>query len=1159
MRAWLLSLTIVFAFVGLSEAKDPPTKGLRYASLTPDNKQVVFCYRGDIWVGDVASRKVTRLTIHQAQDTLARVSPDGKQVAFSSKRNGNYDVFVMPITGGLPKRVTFHSGFEAVCDWSPDGKKILFTSERDGDAGRSDLYEVDLDGGTPRRITFDGAREGTYSPDGKQIVYVRGYITIYWDNYKGAANFDIYVTDTKGGTPRRLTSTPGNERWPFFSADAKTIYFVGEEKKVANFYSMPIEGGKRTQITKIKGADVHRPDLSWDWKTAVFERAGQLQVCNLAAAKAREQSIPFTIRSDERSSGIENRTITSGGEHVHVSMDGRNAAFSLRGDIWVMPAAGGKGRRVIDGPSKEEWPRWSPDGTKLAFQSNRTGNTDIFIHDLRTKRTRQLTKNRANDFFFNWSPDGRTIVFCSERSGNRDIWTIDVESGSTKQLTRHPGGDDDPSFSPDGKQIAFDSARGGSPAIYVMGVDGKNVRRISQGAGFYQVPSFSPDGKMLVYEGFVPVGGRSGGLYVVGRNGGQSMLISRDGAGACWRGDYIYFTSNRGPHGDGVWRVKAPESVEAGEKVPFIGTVQVDQKKELANLFDEAWTAMRDNFYDAKMHGVDWNAMRKKYRDMAIDAENKDEFHNVVRQLLAELGASHLGIFGGAQQGNTVTPPRDATGYLGVEFETAPLEDGARRVAKVLRGGPADRAGIRVGDVVTRIGRRKLGAKTNLDKVLTGTVGKSVVVTYKPKSEGGLGLERSTPIEPIPFMAMRGLKQKNWVQGCGRRVKDATKGSVAYLHLSQMNPQNLNKFQQTIAKLNRSKKNKGLVLDVRDNGGGNIHNQLMSVLWAKPLARVQSRGGPEMIQPALYWDRPIVLLINERSFSDAEVFPYMFKAAGIGKIIGVPTAGGVIGTRNITLSDGSSFRLPRTGFKTMKGVNLEGLGVSPDILVEETSEDRRLGRDPQLAKAIAVIQAEIAAKKGPAKPAKAKPEAKPAPKTEPKPEPKPAPEAKPVTEAKPQPEAAAAAPTKPADPLYDAKAGEWIKIKRFTPHGQELEIVIRVDEVTPTEVVLKQTILMQGREIPGPTMRRPRRQSLEPSEQIGEATGYSSEEVKVAGKVLKCIVMTAKDPGSGEELKWLVSPDVPVDGLVRFIRGGKVMMEVVEWGTPDSSAGPAKR
>jgi tricorn protease len=1284
-RSLLLALFLLaVAFVGTATAAARPTQGLRYPCLTPDGKQVVFCYRGDVWVSPVdGNGPVLRLTLHEAQDTLPRVSPDGKTVAFTSVRNGNYDVFTVPITGGQPTQVTFHSAYEAVCDWSPDGKKILFTTNRAADFGRVDLYEVNLEGGTPRRVTKDGGRDASYSADGEWIVYARGYVDIYWDNYEGASNFDLYVIPAAGGMPRQLTQTRGNERYPMFSKDGKTIYFLAEEKGVANFYSMPTAGGERKKVSEYKGADVHRPDLSFDYETVVFERVGHIYATKIAAPDPKVKAMPLVVRSDVRHSGIENRTITSGGEHANVSPARGEVAFMLRGDIWVMPAGGGRGRRITSGPATDQWPRFSPDGSKIAYFSNAKGNNDIFVIDMRTGATMQVTRNPANDHFQNWSPDGKHLVFTSERSGNKDIWVLELATGLTTQLTKHSASDDDPAYSADGSQIVFDSGREGTQAIYVMNADGTGVRRITSGAAFNQVPSMSPDGRMIVYESYNPASGRSGGLYVTYIGGGPAMQISRDGQTAHWSpaGDYIYFHASRGRRIPGIYRIKAPTDVNAGELVPFIGTVEVKLRDELAALFDQAWTALRDGFYDTKMHGVNWNEMRKKYRSMAIDAENKSEFQNVVRQMLAELGASHLGIGGGQRNGSSVTPRVDQNGYLGVEFE-AQTKDGFK-IASILAGGPADKAGMRVGDVVTRIGRSKLGVKTNLDKLTAGTIGKDLAVTFRPLSESGLGRERTVAVKPVSLRSIGGLRRQNWGANCMRRVKEGGGGKVGYIHLSMMMPPNLMQFQQQIASLNRSRKIKGLILDVRNNGGGNIHNQLIAILNAKPLARIQVRGGPKVVQPSLYWAHPIVLLTNERSFSDAEVFPFMFKASGLGKIVGVPTAGGVIGTNDITLSDGSTFRVPRVGYWSLDGKNLEGWGIEPDFVVRETPEDRLTGRDPQLAKALEVILGEMkaveeakkagkkpAVKKPPVKKPEPKPEAKPEARPEAKPEPKPAPETdglstladvrvgewvtydvvgpkggksklkvtvtdlkdgvvrfatevvegdaielplpaelrqvrvleslagmgkvkthsvvdgkvkdkpaklllvdmewpdgsaltltftnavmaygllkvemnKQVAAAEKKPEAKE--PEAPDHPVYDAEVGEWVRVRRFAPTGQEVEMVLKVIEVKDEEIILSQTLKIGAREISGPERPRKRDRKLLPPDGF-TLVSYGKETVTVGEHELECIVMTATGPDDVEQ-KWFVCPEVAVNGYVRVVRDGKTVLELLEWGS----------
>jgi tricorn protease len=1124
MHRFTFLLTLV-ALALPAGAADESTQGLRYPALTPDGKAVVFCYRGDVWIAALDGKgPAQRLTIHEAQDTICRVSPDGQKIAFTSSRNGNYEIYVMPVTGGEPRQLTFHTGVDVLCEWSPDGKRLLVASSRDLGEGQLDLYEVSLDGGTPRRITFDGAREGSYSPDGSRIVYVRGFASIYWDNYTGAANYDLYVVDAKGGAPVRLTETEGNERFPFFSQDGREVWYVAEEKGVANFYAMPVTGGERRRLTEYAD-DVHRPDIAWDGKTAVFELVGRLYMADLTAPAAKQTLMPLTVKSDVRGSGLELRTITSGGEHAHISPDGREIAFSLRGDIWIMPANGGEGRRVTSGPEKDEWPRFSPDGKRIAYFSDKGGSSNIYLLDPKSGKSAPVTRGPGNDFFHNWAPDGKKLVFCSERSGNREIWVVDLESQQLVQLTNHPASDDDPAFSPDGKLVAFDSGRDGVQAIYVMNADGSDVRRVSTGGGFFQVPSFSPDGKMIVFEAMNPTTGSSTGLHVVDLAGGRSMQISEDGTGACWSplGDFIYFTAERGPE-SGVFRVPAPRGVRAGERIAFIGRVEVDLRKELESLFDEAWTQLRNGFYDPKMHGVDWDAMKRKYRAWAIDAENKDEFHNVVRQMLAELGASHLGIGGGHR--SVVAPGAEPTGYLGIDFEQDPTEDGARKVARVIAKGPADQAGLRVGDVLTKIGGTALKADTNLDLLLQGTVGKPLAITYRPRTGLGLEPERAVQVTPLPAGRVNELLYDEWVETCRRRVEEATKGSVGYVHLDQMNGENLRRFVQAVQQWANNPKIKGMILDIRNNGGGNIHLPLMQILTARPLARVTVRGRDPAVQPDTYWDRPVTLLINERSFSDAEVFPFMFKEAKCGQVIGVPTAGGVIGTNDITLSDGSNFRVPRTGFQSMDGKNLEGMGVKPDILVPMTTEDRLSGRDPQLAKAIEVLTKEIEESE------KAKP--------------------KPQAQEPPAPPPVVSADA--LHPLADARAGEWVRYRAVrSDTGEETLFKVTLVRVEDAQAHFEREI---ERGTPNAAVlpdRVARKSVLEVLPDFGELLGHEVHAAKVRDADAEVLVARIRRP-DGTELRLTFTNAVPCYGLLRAEQGDSVVLEAIEWGAPAAPA-----
>jgi tricorn protease len=204
---------------------------------------------------------------------------------------------------------------------------------------------------------------------------------------------------------------------------------------------------------------------------------------------------------------------------------------------------------------------------------------------------------------------------------------------------------------------------------------------------------------------------------------------------------------------------------------------------------------------------------------------------------------------------------------------------------------------------------------------------------------------------------VRELEYARWVKKRERHVSERGAGKLGYIHLDAMNRENLNRF---IAALNGPLKDKSaLVIDVRNNGGGNIHQQLIDILSRRPYIYYDPRSGDRSLQETPVWAKPLCVLVNERSFSDAEIFPHGIKALGLGKVIGAPTSGGVIGTGSRTLIDGSVLRMPSIGWYALDGTNLERTGVVPDIVVEESAEDRAKDRDPQLDRAIDEMLAAI--------------------------------------------------------------------------------------------------------------------------------------------------------------------------------------------------------
>ncbi|MCA8919247.1 MAG: PD40 domain-containing protein [Planctomycetes bacterium] len=927
--------------------------GSRFPSFSPDGKTVVYTLYGDLWSMPANGGRSMRLTLNDAYDTKPLVTPDGKEIVFVSDRSGSYDLWVMPIDGGQPRRLTHHNAGDVPTGFTADGKHVLFTSRRAMGWNRGqtdDVYSVPLNGGTPTRLTFTGANSATTPDNGETLYFVAGASDWKVQEYEGTANDRLYRQET-GKAPEELLGYSGNSREPRISADGKRLYFTREVNGSFELFKCDNDAQTCEQITDLGEDGLSNVSYSSDESTIVFVWKFYLWTLDLGKEGAKPKLLKIDIREDTTGDKMVERRFTEGIQRASLSNDGKAIVFALGGDIWVMDANGGEARAVTNDAFLNDNPRLSPDGRSISFYSNRSGNSDIWVIGTNGQGLRQITTNAADDFFQNWSPDGQSVVFCSTRSGNKDIWIKGVDGSPAVQLTTDLESDDDPVFSPDGRQIAFDSGRSGNADIYVMDVDGKNQRRVYGTPAIEEVPTFSPDGRFLAFDRIT----RGASFFrqdvvVTDINGSGEVLVGE--------GSYPSYTPDGKEilyvDGDGkLTYAPAPAGINSGRSVPFVAVREVSEKAEMLKAFDEAHTAFGMSFYDPNFHGKDWVALGKKYRALVEACGCREEFLYYLNKMVGEVNASHSGA-----SGSTMKAKPYETGYLGMELvpEVLPGNRLRMRVDSVEKGGPADQVWIREGDYIFRVDRQAVSASENFYEKLEGKVGKNVslFVADNPNGENF----REVTIKPESWMARRQRMYQQFVQGNKLESAKQSRGKVAYVHIASMMPQNLNLFENELASP-QVQSAKALIIDVRDNGGGNIHQQLVDILSRRSYAYMQLRNGMRIGQPQVSWNRPIVVLINERSYSDAEVFPHAIKTLGLGTVIGVQTAGAVIGTRDIRLSDGTNWRLPSTGFFNIDGMNQEHNGCIPDITVEITPDDQLNGRDPQLKKAIEVLLDQI--------------------------------------------------------------------------------------------------------------------------------------------------------------------------------------------------------
>lgn len=980
---------------------------------------LAFSYQGDIWTVAAEGGTARRLTIHEAHEQLPVWSPDGKWIAFSSNRAGNYDVWAAPAEGGEPTQLTFHSAPDSVADWSPDGADILFTSSRET-TRTSAVYAVSVRTGRSRLIRDDdiGLANPRYTHDGTRILCTRGGS---WARrgYRGSGAADIVEFPASGGAGRWITRDDANQRSPMPMPDGRAALCLSDRSGVPNIARIGLAGEAPAQrvvreqpITQFRDGAVFYPALSRDGKTVVFERDFALWRADTGTGHASE--IVIYAPSDYRVNRERREVFRGGVQEFELSPDGARMAFVVHGEVFVMPAAGpGEAERLTDTPQREEDIAWSPDGKQLALISDRTGCAEAYVLDVASRTMRQLTRLRtapASSPVF--SPDGKTVAFVRGDSG-AELCLVPTTGGDPQMLVRDPT-ISSPSWSPDGKWIAYARmkshsagslsdiflvavadpkpvnitrypvvnsrpvwARDGSRLFCISNrteighvwtipmrtqatagseaappeeapakgeVDMKDIheraRRVTSGENAVGNYAVTPDGKAVLFTASQL---DRTDIWRVAVEGGTPVRLTQSGETASRMqfapdGSRLYYLS-----AGGIRRLTLAGPSPVVTPAPISVEMTIDTRAELLQLFDEAWRKMRDGFYDPAMHGCDWNSVYERYRPVVAQLATKEDFYTLFSMALGELNASHTGISGGGGTGGPQTPS------LGIALDDTFPGPGVK-VLSVMPDGPAAKlkAPLKLGDVLQKVDGSEVTTNEHLFALLADRSGKQVELTVLPS---GAKEPRTVKLRPITGAAYRQLEYARWVKQREAMTDTLSGGQFLYVHLSSMGAENLEKFRR--AALGDAWTKDGLVLDMRFNGGGSIADEIFAVILNRVFGWRVIRGDPELSPaPLPSFTKPMIVLANESSLSNAEVFPWGFRALKLGKVVGMRTFGGVIGTGGTTLIDGTSLRMPAVGSYTLDGRNMENNGCPPDIVVEHSLEDIVMGRDRQLERAV---------------------------------------------------------------------------------------------------------------------------------------------------------------------------------------------------------------
>jgi tricorn protease len=989
---------------------------------SPDGRQLAFSSNRhgsyDVFVVPLQGGRPRRLTFDSANDYVCGWSPDGKNVLFTSTRSTDfppaYELFTVPVEGGRVSRVTKSGAKEGV--YSPSGDRIAYTRGpgtwyRKGYRGSAndDVWVCDADGTHNRRLTAFNGQDSSpmWGADGNTLYYVSEFhgtanvvrqplaaagaavapvkpqpITFHKDDSVRRARIsrdgnwivyecgpDLWVVGTRDGSqPRKLAvavyadDKTNPERVETFTGRATEFALTHDEKFVAfavhgKLFRLPVsaKGARPVQMTDGPSND---HGIAWapDGSKIIFvsDRGGR---DDLYLLEANDPEHPkFTEAHRFKVTQLTNTPEAEFG--VSFAPNGRRVAFVRAGKLWTMGPDGKDQKTVVDDVNVIDY-EWSPDSRWLVY-ARRDGSfaSELFIVPAGGPTAADPPRNVTRYATFNagvtWSADGKKLAFLSERSERAGVtypYVMDLQKPAAPGYTERPalalGGPavsidwedvhlrtrsaapmptDEVAISPDGSKVAFRGHTGGSD-LWVASTTGHQVTRLTTGN---QRPHHIQWSKRKSAFG----GGYMDLLYFL--DGGGNLRVARTSAG---------------PTGSG----------ELSATLPFKIKMTIKNEELYDEMFDQTWRYLAEHFYDAKFHGRDWAAVRARYRPLVKHVAVKEDLYALLHLMMGELNASHLGVSG------FTSAPDETTADLGLIFDEDYRGRGLK-VKEVLKRGPADRRGlaIKAGDVVTAIDGVEITPKVDVSKLLNGKENEPVVVqvTSNPAADPKKDPRayRRYEIQAAPRSRVAQLMYDRWVERNATRVRELSKGKLGYIHIPSMDEEGLDKFVRSLYSDNFDKE--AIVLDVRYNGGGFTHDQVLNYLAGREHTFFRQRdGGQGLVLRSndRKWTRPLVLLINNRSYSDAEIFPSAFRTMGLGKLVGEPTAGSVIGTGSTRLIDGSVLRVPRIGVYTARGVNMEREGVQPDVLVEPHPDQLARGVDAQLDKAVEVLEADVVA------------------------------------------------------------------------------------------------------------------------------------------------------------------------------------------------------
>jgi len=917
--------------------------GMEKAKYNKDGSQIVFEDRKgfedawrkhhtssvtrDIWIMDVKKNTYRKLTSFEGEDREPLYSADQQSIYYLSEQAGNQNLFRMSADGSgtamqlttfkdNPVRHLSRSNDNTLC-FSQDGE--IYTFRESGkpaklavsilNDGRNNIVKTEPVNGN--------VTEFVLSPNGKEIAFInRG---------------EISVTGVESGQTKQITRTPAQERSVQWSPDGKTLIYATERNNSWDIYRSTIQQKDEpyffaatvinTEPVIQTAAEEFQPLYSPDGKElAYIENRNILKVYNFKTKQTRT----LLPEGHNHSYSDGDWSFAWSPDSKWLLTDDQNGHMFNSHAALIKADGSGKITYPINSGFGESANKWALNGKMMTWLSSKNGRKSLAISgsaevDVFGVFFDQEAYDRAN-----MSKDDFALL--KEREEQERL--TDKEKATPKKdkvkqdTTKKP-------FTPDFENL--DNRRvkltinSSSISDYVLNNDASKLFYLASfenGYDLWVTDTRTHETKILAKMGGSPSG----------------IEMSKDGKNL--------FVSNRG----GIVKVEA----ESGKVSPvsISGDITIDAAAERTYIFEHAWRQVKAKFYDPKMEGINWPLYKEVYAKFLPHISNNYDFQELLSEMLGELNASHTG---GRFSPNIANA--DNTAALGLLFDETGSGDGLK-ITEVIAGGPLSikTSKVKAGDVLEKIDNDTLTADVDWAKFLNNKTDRNILLSFYSPATKTRWTER---IKPISIGQESVLMYKRWIAKMDQMVSRLSDGKVGYVHVQGMNDDSFREVYDVVMGKNADKK--ALIVDTRFNGGGWLHDDLNTFLSGRKYLEFAPQGNRLAdAEPSNRWQKPSCVVMNESNYSDAFIFPYIYKQNGIGKLIGMPVAGtGTAVWWERQIDPTLVFGIPMVATLGKENRPTENLQVEPDLKVQVPYEAYLNGTDTQIETAVKEMLKEI--------------------------------------------------------------------------------------------------------------------------------------------------------------------------------------------------------